>query len=411
MPVPETAEDFLKIVARSHLVPTDQVQAFLAADRRPLPATAKELSERFFKGGLLTHFQIEQLLKGKFRGFSIGKYKVLDRIGAGGMGQVFLCEHPHLRRRAAIKVLPNERAKDEALLGRFLREARAAATLDHPHIVRAMDVDSDKGLHYLVMEYIEGTDLYHMVRKRGPLPISEACEYIRQGSLGLQHAHEAGLIHRDIKPSNFLVDRAGVVKLLDLGLARFADETPDALTQRFDNNNVLGTADYVAPEQTRDSHEVDQRCDIYALGGTLYFLLTGQAPFPDGTPADKMIAHRQRRPQAVRQLRPDVPPGLALVIDKMMAKNPDDRFDSAAEVAEVLIPWLPVVVPPPKAEPLPAMPSEVIRVAPVKRKRRRRLSLGWPGVALMIMLGCGLGVLAGRLVQPAAAVARTDGNR
>jgi serine/threonine protein kinase len=371
------------------------------------------MAERFFKAGLVTNFQNEQLLKGKFRGFSIGKYKVLERIGAGGMGQVFLCEHPHLRRRAAIKVLPVDRASEEALLGRFLREARAAAALDHPHIVRAFDVDQDRGLHFLVMEYVEGTDLYHMVRKRGPLPISEACEYIRQGSLGLQHAHEAGLIHRDIKPSNFLVDKSGTVKLLDLGLARFAEETPDELTHRFDGNNVLGTADYVAPEQTRDSHEVDQRCDIYALGGTLYFLLTGQAPFPDGSPADKMIAHRQRKPTPVRQLRSEVAPGLALVIDKMMAKTPDDRFDSAIEVAESLAPWLPTVPAPPRSDPTPMVPSSNITVAAtaVAPKPRRRFTLGWPGVALIVILGCGLGLLAGRLVQAPAAVARTDGNR
>src|SRR5262245_18737951 len=214
MPAPETADDYVKILGRSQLVSADRIDSFLSSDRQPPPATAKEMAARFYKAGLVTNFQNEQLLKGKFRGFSIGKYKVLERIGAGGMGQVFLCEHPHLRRRAAIKVLPVDRASEEALLGRFLREARAAAALDHPHIVRAFDVDQDRGLHFLVMEYVEGTDLYHMVRKRGPLPIPEACEYIRQGSLGLQHAHEAGLIHRDIKPSNFLVDKSGTVKLL-----------------------------------------------------------------------------------------------------------------------------------------------------------------------------------------------------
>jgi serine/threonine protein kinase len=410
MPAPETADDYLKILQRSQLVAADRLEAYLSADRRPRNVSAKEMAQRLFQAGLVTNFQNEQLLKGKYRGFTIGKYKVLDRIGSGGMGQVFLCEHPHLRRRAAVKVLPTERAADEALRGRFLREARAAATLDHPHIVRAFDVDEDKGLHFLVMEYVEGNDLYHIVKKRGPLPIADACEFIRQGALGLQHAHEAGLIHRDIKPSNFLVDKNGVVKLLDLGLARFSEETSDALTQRFDGNNVLGTADYVAPEQTRDSHEVDQRCDIYALGGTLYFLLTGQSPFPDGSPADKMIAHRQRKPTPVRQLRPDVPPGLALVIDKMMAKNPKDRFDSAFEVTEALEPWLRSTRPP-AAEPLLPQGSSIVSIVPTTVPRPRKWSLGWSGVALMVMLGCGLGVLAGRLVQTPAAVARSTGGR
>jgi serine/threonine protein kinase len=368
------------------------------------------LAEDFIQAALLTRFQAEQLLKGKFRGFMIGRYRVLDRIGAGGMGQVFLCEHPHLRRRAAVKVLPTERAKDPALLGRFLREARAAASLDHPNIVRAFDVDEDNGLHFLVMEYVEGQDLYHLVKKNGYLPIDKACEYIRQGAMGLQNAHEAGLIHRDIKPSNFLVDKTGVVKLLDLGLARFAEDTNDLLTRKYDGNNVLGTADYVAPEQTRDSHEVDLRCDIYALGGTLYFLLTGYSPFPEGSSADKMIAHRSRKPVPVRQLRPDVPPGLVLVIDRMMAKKPGDRYESANAAAEALGPWLPSLPPPPKSEPLLPPPSSAI-VGPPARERHRMISLGWSAVAVLVMLSCGFGALAGRWLQTPSAVARANVGR
>jgi serine/threonine protein kinase len=407
MPAPSTAEEFLKVLAKSQLVPAGRLEAFIADQREPRATTPRGLADRLVDGGLVTRFQADQLLKGKFRGFSIGKYRVLDRLGAGGMGQVFLCEHPHLRRRAAVKVLPTDRAGDPALLGRFIREARAAAALDHPNIVRAFDVDEDRGLNYLVMEYVDGIDLYQLVKRDGPLPVEKACEYMRQGALGLQHAHESGLIHRDIKPSNFLVDKVGVVKLLDLGLARFAEEGPDHLTQRYDNNNVLGTADYVAPEQTRDSHEVDQRCDIYALGGTLYFLLSGLAPFPDGSPADKMIAHRMRKPIPVRQYRPDVPPGLALVLEKMMAKNPDERYASAADVAAALAPWLPNP---------PAGPSEALLPTPASLMapalpRRRRLSLGWPAAAVFVMLACGAGALAGRWLLSPDAVARTTGSR
>ncbi|MFL5331571.1 MAG: serine/threonine-protein kinase [Gemmataceae bacterium] len=409
MPAPATTDEFLKLLQRSQLLPNDQVEEFLKGPGSvAIHGKPSELAESFVTAGRLTKFQADQLLKGKFRGFTIGKYRVLDRIGAGGMGQVFLCEHPQLKRRAAVKVLPTDRAKDPGLLGRFLREARAAATLDHPHIVRAFDVDSENGLHYLVMEYIEGRDLHRLVREEGPLGIEQACDYIRQGADGLQYAHEAGLIHRDVKPSNFLVDKVGLVKLVDLGLARFTEETGDHLTRRFDGNNVLGTADYVAPEQTRDSHAVDLRCDIYALGGTLYFLLTGRSPFPEGSPSDKMIAHRSRKPTPVRQLRPDVPPGLALVIDKMMAKDPDERYESAAAAAEALTPWLPVSAPA-SSEPLLPAPSSVLTMT-LPERRHHHISLGWSLVAVVVMLGCGLGALAGRWLQGPTAVVRS-GNR
>lgn len=420
MPVPNTALDFLALLDKSKLVDRAKVDAVFDGT---LPPDAKSCAQSLLGAGVLTEFQVEQLLRGKYRGFNVGKYKVLNRLGAGGMGQVFLCEHPHLRRRAAVKVLPTERATDPALLGRFLREARAAAGLDHPNIVRAFDVDEEKGLHYLVMEYIDGPDLYHVVKQQGPLPVHVACEYIRQAALGLQYAHECGLIHRDIKPSNFLLEKAtGTVKLLDLGLARFTEESTDALTQRFDNNNVLGTADYVAPEQTRDSHEVDQRCDIYALGGTLYFLLTGRSPFPDGTPADKMIAHRSKRPIAVRSLRPDVPAGLAVVIEKMMAKNPDERFDSANDVAEALQPWL--VDTTLTATPLPSSPllplpeallpgiAQTAPAAPTPAvSRHAGPRLGWSAVAVLVIMACGFGVVAGRLLPGPAAVAKSAHTR
>ncbi len=415
MPAPVTADEFLAILGKSALVEPEKVEGFLRTRKGPPLSTAGAMSQALLDAGVVTKFQTEQLLKGKFRGFSVGKYKVLDRLGAGGMGQVFLCEHPQLRRRAAVKVLPTDRAGDPALLGRFLREARAAASLDHPNIVRAFDVDEDKGLHYLVMEYVEGGDLYHVVKQEGPLPVTRACEYIRQGALGLQYAHEAGLIHRDVKPSNFLVEKStGVVKLLDLGLARFMEEGGDALTQRFDGGNVLGTADYVAPEQTRDSHEVDQRCDIYALGGTLYFLLTGKSPFPDGTPADKMIAHRSRKPTPVRTFRPDVPPALATLIDKMMAKNPDERHDSANEVADALSPWLPNTEKPESVEILsePLLPSPAASMIIANTPSpTRTFRLGWPAVAALVMIGCGLGVAAGQLLRSPPAVVRSTGGR
>src|SRR5207247_730125 len=212
------------------------------------------------------NFQAEQFLAGKWRRFTLGKYKVLERLGAGGMGSVYLCEHKLMRRRVAVKVLPTAKAADPASLERFYREARAVAALDHPNIIRAYDVDHEEDLHFLVMEYVDGLSLQDLVRKSGPLAPATAANYIGQAARGLQHAHEvAGLVHRDIKPGNLIVDRGGTVKILDMGLARFFNDQDDMLTQKYDEN-VLGTADYLAPEQALDSHNVDIRADVYSLG-------------------------------------------------------------------------------------------------------------------------------------------------
>src|SRR5262249_50912874 len=210
-----------------------------------------------------------------------GTYRVLERLGWGGMGLVYLCEHKLMRRRVAVKGLPSAKSKDPAALDRFQREARAVAALDHPNIVHAYDIDQDESLHFLVMEYVDGASLQEIVKKVGPMDVHRAAHYMQQTCLGLEHAHDAGLVHRDIKPGNILVDRSGVVKVLDMGLARFFNDEEDILTKKYDEN-VLGTADYLAPEQALDSHGVDIRADIYSLGATFYFLLTGRTPFGEG---------------------------------------------------------------------------------------------------------------------------------
>jgi eukaryotic-like serine/threonine-protein kinase len=304
----------------------------------------------------LTHFQAEQFLLGKWRRFTIGKYKVLERLGSGGMGSVYLCEHKFMRRRVAVKVLPAAKAEDPSSLERFYREARAAAALDHPNIVRAYDIDQDENLHFLVMEYVDGASLQELVKKFGPLNILRACHYIRQSAIGLQHAHESGLVHRDIKPGNLLVDRGGTVKVLDMGLARFFHDEEDILTKKYDEN-VLGTADYLAPEQALDSHSVDIRADVYSLGATFYFCLTGSPPFSEGTVAQKLIWHQTRKPKPIRSLRPEVPEGLAAVLEKMMAKDVGQRYQTPVAVVEALAPWT--------TQPIPAPPeSEMPRPSP-----------------------------------------------
>jgi serine/threonine protein kinase len=355
MPSPSTIDEFLDLVRKSAVVDEKRLAAHLDRLRAggTFPTEPNALAGLLVRDGLLTHFQAEQLLQGKWRRFSIGKYKVLERLGAGGMGSVYLCEHKLMRRRVALKVLPTAKAEDPSSLERFYREARAVAALDHPNIVRAYDIDQEDKLHFLVMEHVDGASLQEIIKKTGPMDVLRACHYVRQAALGLQHAHEtAGLVHRDIKPGNILVDRNGIVKVLDMGLARFFHDEEDILTKKYDEN-VLGTADYLAPEQALDSHSVDIRADVYSLGATFYFCLTARTPFAEGTVAQKLIWHQTRQPKPLRALRPEVPEGVAALIEKMMAKDPAQRYQTPQAVADVLAPWTQTPIPPPPDEEMP----------------------------------------------------------
>ena len=354
MPPPATCDEFVDLVLKSGVVDESCLQQHLQQLREQgnFPSEPSKLAGLLVHNALLTYFQADQLLQGKWKRFSIGKYKVLERLGTGGMGQVFLCEHKFMKRRVAVKVLPAAKAQDPASLERFYREARAVAALDHPNIVRAYDIDQDGGLHFLVMEYVDGTNLQDLVKKIGPLDITRACHYIYGAAVGLQHAHEMGLVHRDIKPGNILVDRSGVVKILDMGLAKFFHDDDDKLTKKYDEN-ILGTADYLAPEQALDSHTVDIRADIYSLGATFYFLLTNQPLFVEGTVAQKLLWHQTREPIPLRSIRPDVPQDLADVVAKMMAKDPAQRFQVPAEVMAALTPWVMAPIAPPTERELP----------------------------------------------------------
>src|SRR5437879_6064266 len=309
MASPSSSTDFLDLVQKSCLVEDKRLSAYvdkLRADNA-LPPDAKTLAGKMVRDGILTHFQAEQIQLGKWRRFNIGKYKVLERLGSGGMGSVYLCEHKLMRRRVAVKILPTAKAEDPSALERFYREARAVAALDHPNIVRAYDIDQDEKLHFLVMEHVDGASLQEIVKKGGPLDPLRAAHYMRQATLGLRHAHEkAGLVHRDIEPGNIMVDRAGIVKIVDFGLARFFHDEDDILTKKYDEN-VLGTADYLAPEQAIDSHSVDIRADVYGLGATFYYCLAGQLPFSEGTVAQKLIWHQTRQPKSIKTFRSDVP--------------------------------------------------------------------------------------------------------
>lgn len=341
MPVP--VPKFLDAVQRSGLVEKarlDEVLSVLERDagEQGLSDTLA-ISARLTQVGLLTGWQSQQLLEGRCRGFFVGKYKLMNHLGSGGMSSVYLAEHLVMRRRVAIKILPTNRVSDSSYLARFHREARAAAALDHPNIVRAFDVDHEGDVHYLVMEYVEGRDLRVLVESSGPLDFRTAAEYLRQAAEGLAHAHAAGLVHRDMKPANLLIDSRGVVKVLDLGLARFADDPDASLTQQFDEK-VLGTVDYMSPEQALDSHRTDGRADIYSLGCTLYFALTGHPPFPEGTLAQRVMLHQTGEPEALSKKRPDISPALVAICRRMMAKSPAARYQSASEVSAALAAWL-----------------------------------------------------------------------
>jgi serine/threonine protein kinase len=343
MPGPETTAEFLDLLRKSEVVEPKALDAQLRKllEQGPLPDNPTALAERLVTAAVLTRFQAEHLLQGKWRRFIIGKYRILERLGAGGMASVYLCEHRRMRRRVAVKVLPASKANDPAALERFYREARAVAALDHPNIVRAYDIDQAGELHFLIMEYVEGATLQQMVDEQGPLDIGMAALYIRQTALGLEHVHQrAGLVHRDIKPGNILVDRKGIVKILDMGLARFFRVESDALSE-LHHEKVLGTIDYLAPELIVDGSNVDIRADIYSLGATLYFCLTGKPPFELGTPAQKMIWHQVRQPKPVRELRPQVPEEMARVLATMTAKDPVRRYHTPADVADALTPWCP----------------------------------------------------------------------
>lgn len=354
MPAPVNAEELLDLVRKSGVVDEPKLRAYIKklGDRAAVHTDPAKLAGQLVHDAILTYFQAEQLLQGKYKRFTIGKYKVLEKLGAGGMGQVFLCEHKLMRRRVAVKVLPTAKADDPSSLERFYREARAVAAVDHPNIVRAYDIDQDENLHFLVMEYVDGTNLQDLVKKAGPLDPIRACHYIYGSSVGLQHAHEIGLVHRDIKPGNILVDRAGVVKILDMGLARFFHDDEDVLTKKYDEN-VLGTADYLAPEQALDSHGVDIRADIYSLGATFYYLLTGSAPFPEGSVAQKLIWHQNRHPRHLRSLRADIPDEVVAIVDRMMMKDPAKRYQTPADVMAALARWVATPIPPPSDREIP----------------------------------------------------------
>jgi serine/threonine protein kinase len=345
-----TSSGFLKVIRDNKLVDEGQLQQCLQAVSKAVKegADALPIADALVENRLLTRFQANLLTQGKSRSLRItSKYLLLDRLGSGGMGLVYLCEHIRMKRLVALKVLPSAQAKEPGTLERFQREAQAVASLKHPNIVQAFDIDSDHSMHYLVMEYIDGLNLEKLVSKHGPVEPARAAHYIAQAANGLQHAADRGLVHRDVKPSNLLIDREGCIKVLDMGLARFFDSRSDNITERFDSNSVIGTADFISPEQALNSHEVDIRADVYSLGCTFYYLVTGKAPYHEANLTQKLLMHQMREPAPVEQLALGLDVRLAEIIRKMMAKKATDRFQAPGEVAAALAPWAEMPIPRP----------------------------------------------------------------
>jgi serine/threonine protein kinase len=306
---------------------------------------ARPLAKLLVQRGWLTVYQINQVLDGRAKDLVIGPYHVLDRLGQGGLSHVFKARHTEHQGMVALKVLRPEALSSDQGRAQFLQEMEAMARLDHPNIVQFCDVDQHGELFYYAMEFVEGTDLGKYVALAGSLSVGEACDYARQTALGLQHAHEHNRVHRDIKPLNlFRTHPPGqarpLIKILDWGLASLRCPVGIEGQQLLEHmsKGVLGTADFMSPEQARNAQTVDIRGDIYSLGCTLYYLLTGQPPFPGGTLMQKVVAHQQSEPESIDGCRDDVPGEVTALVKRMMAKGPSDRFQTPAAVALALRP-------------------------------------------------------------------------
>ena len=403
---PATTAEFLALYRKSGLYDEKPFRAHFGDDDE-LPADARQAAAALVRVGLLTNFQAKQLLSGRHRGFTLGTHRILEPIGQGGMGTVYLAEHTSLKRKVALKVLPSDKAKDRLSLERFQREARAAAALSHPNIVRLHDISQGGGVHFLVMEYVEGTDLQSLMGKTGPLHHAQAAAYVAQAAAGLAHAHGKGIVHRDIKPANLILAKDGTVKLLDLGLARSLTCAEDELTGTLNAGEVAGTADYIAPEQAL-CQPSDERADIYSLGATLYALVAGHPPF-SGSTSQKLAQHQMKEPpNLTKKLSGRVPPALAEVVMTMMAKRPSERYQTAEEVIDALGPWLPApstgsVVGGPLSGMMPKPKTKTKRKKPKAKPAAGVPGWAWGagGAALVALVG-GVAWLAGGDSKPAA---------
>ncbi len=342
-PTPKTDEltidEFLKTILRSGLLSRDQLKAALAN----IPSGVKDgganaVSELLIKTGKLSRFQAHKLLQGQHRGLVLGNYQILAPLGKGGMGAVYMARDGRNGRLVALKVLSSRRAQEERTRSRFLREMELSQRVSHPHVAVTYDVGALQDVHYIAMEFIPGKSLYRVVADGGPMPAARAARLLAEVAAGLGHAHEKGLIHRDLKPSNVMVTPNDHAKVLDLGLALVAGEKADVEVVG-GQGYIVGTMDYISPEQSLDPTKVDCRSDLYSLGCTLYYALSGQPPFPGGTSQEKRQRHRSEEPTPLWQMRTGLPTGFVDFVHRLMAKDPDQRPATARAVQEELLAW------------------------------------------------------------------------
>ena len=396
--------DLIAFLARYQFLSPAQVEG-INRDRHRF-SSAAQLCAELVQRGWITPYQQAQLLGGTGDKLVIGSYRLQAPLGEGGMGIVYKAVQPKLDRVVALKIIrPQVLAARPEILSRFQREAKAIAQLNHPNVVILFDADEHNGTHFIAMEYVEGPTLEKMVRSQGPLAVKQAGEYIRQAALGLQHAFEVGLVHRDIKPSNILVAQKhptghtgrsslrlsrpalitqttragssprlptgwGTVKVLDMGLARLTEGIDDSsggqeYTPLTRAGALLGTPDFIAPEQARDARTVTIRADIYSLGCTLYYLLTGKPPFPGGTDVQKLIRHQNEKPFPIEELRPGVPAELSKILARMLEKRPDDRYATPQDLADAMDHFLAPVGPMPAPPPSPVAETPPVADTPI----------------------------------------------
>ena len=340
----------MQALRRSRLLARNQVDVMLGEMPATSRATAAVMGEWFVSQELLTHFQVAKLAQGTWQGLVLGRYHILSPLGRGGMGAVYLARdsRPEPARDGgpalvALKVLPSKRAKtEERTLARFLREMDLARRVDHPHVTKTFNVGELDGVHFIAMEYIRGQSLRQQVTARGPLGVARAARFFAEVADGLDHAHEQGLIHRDLKPGNLMVTPNGHAKILDMGLALATDEDVGLTDKSIVGGlgYVVGTMDYIAPEQVDDPSAVDGRADLYALGCTLYLALTGQPPFPGGTSIEKMKRHLTEYPAPITDHNPTVSADFARIVERLMEKSPAKRYANAKQVRRALLPWV-----------------------------------------------------------------------
>jgi eukaryotic-like serine/threonine-protein kinase len=327
--------DLLRLIRRSGVLSDRQFEEISDKVRSgEYPIRSDALAERLVAERILTDFQAKRLLQNKSHGLVVGRYVILERLGAGGRGRVFKAQHRLMGRVTALKIIAPHIASRASSIARFHREMRLIGRLDHANVIRAFDADQVGDLLYIVMEYVPGRSLDHVIEDRGPLPAAEVVDYMTQAALGLAHAHERGIVHRDVKPPNLLLSNEGQIKVLDLGLSALMEADSEA-SYATAAGRIVGTVNYMSPEQAI-AHNLDGRSDIYSLGCTMYELLTARLPFPGETIAECLALRIEGRFTPITDLRPDLSPRLVQVLERLMARRPGDRFQTAAEAADAL---------------------------------------------------------------------------